>query len=48
MALGWFIRAAWMGSDFMVAIVLVHMVQVSGPISSRVQFTWVIGVFSCG
>ena len=47
-ALGWFIRAmhGW-GSNFMVAIVLIHMVQVFlfGPHKFPRELTWVIGVF---
>ena len=47
-ALGWFIRAlhGW-GSNFMVAIVLIHMVQVFlfGAFKYPRELTWVIGVF---
>jgi ubiquinol-cytochrome c reductase cytochrome b subunit len=47
-ALGWFIRAmhGW-GSNFMVAIVLIHMVQVFlfGAHKYPRELTWVIGVF---
>ncbi len=47
-ALGWFIRAmhGW-GSNFMVAIVLIHMVQVFlfGAYKFPRELTWVIGVF---
>ena len=47
-ALGWFIRAVhgW-GSNFMVAIVLIHMVQVFlfGAHKFPRELTWVIGVF---
>lgn len=46
--LGWFIRAmhGW-GSDFMVAIVLIHMVQVFlfGAYKFPRELTWIIGVF---
>jgi ubiquinol-cytochrome c reductase cytochrome b subunit len=46
--LGWFVRAmhGW-GSDFMVALVLIHMVQVFlfGAHKYPREFTWVIGVF---
>ena len=46
--LGWFLRAVhgW-GSDFMVAIVLIHMVQVFlfGAYKYPRELTWVIGVF---
>jgi ubiquinol-cytochrome c reductase cytochrome b subunit len=46
-ALGWFIRAlhGW-GSDFMVAIVLIHMVQVFlfGAYKFPRELTWVVGV----
>jgi len=46
--LGWFLRAmhAW-GSDFMVAIVLIHMVQVFlfGAYKYPRELTWIIGVF---
>ena len=48
MALGWFVRAlhGW-GSNFMVAIVLIHMVQVFlfGAYKFPRELTWVIGVF---
>src|SRR2546427_10521162 len=47
-SLGWFIRAmhGW-GSNFMVAIVLIHMVQVFlfGAHKFPRELTWVIGVF---
>src|ERR1700745_2798376 len=47
-ALGWFIRAlhGW-GSKFMVAIVLIHMVQVFlfGAYKFPRELTWIIGVF---
>src|SRR5215471_19659925 len=47
-ALGWFIRGmhGW-GSTFMVAIVLIHMVQVFlfGAHKFPREFTWIIGVF---
>src|SRR5580692_2565316 len=46
--LGWFIRAlhGW-GSNFMVAIVLLHMVQVFlfGAYKYPRELTWIIGVF---
>jgi ubiquinol-cytochrome c reductase cytochrome b subunit len=46
-SLGWFIRAlhGW-GSNFMVAIVLIHMVQVFllGAYKFPREFTWVVGV----
>src|ERR1700722_19665213 len=46
--LGWFLRAmhGW-GSDFMVAIVLIHMVQVFlvGAHKFPRELTWIIGVF---
>ena len=46
--LGWFLRAmhSW-GSDFMVAIVLIHMVQVFlfGAYKFPRELTWIIGVF---
>jgi ubiquinol-cytochrome c reductase cytochrome b subunit len=46
--LGWFIRAmhGW-GSDFMVAIVLIHMVQVFlfGAYKFPRELTWVVGLF---
>ena len=46
--LGWFIRALYgWGSEFMVAIVLVHMVQVLvfGAYKFPRELTWIIGVF---
>ena len=47
-ALGWFLRAlhGW-GSDFMVAVVLIHMVQVFmfGAYKYPRELTWIIGVF---
>src|SRR5579863_6681920 len=47
-SLGWFIRAlhGW-GSNFMVAIVLVHMVQVFlfGAYKFPRELTWILGVF---
>ena len=46
--LGWFLRAVhgW-GSDFMVAVVLIHMCQVFlfGAYKFPRQLTWIIGVF---
>lgn len=46
--LGWFIRAlhGW-GSDFMIAIVLIHMAQVFffGAYKFPRELTWIIGVF---
>ncbi|MFC5865075.1 cytochrome b N-terminal domain-containing protein [Acidicapsa dinghuensis] len=46
-ALGWFLRAmhGW-GSDFMVAIVIIHMVQVFlfGSYKFPREFTWILGV----
>src|SRR5271169_4606311 len=46
--LGWFIRAlhGW-GSNFMVALVLIHMVQVFlfGAHKYPREFTWILGVF---
>src|SRR5271167_2436162 len=46
--LGWFIRAlhGW-GSNFMIAIVLVHMVQVFlfGAYKFPRELTWIVGVF---
>ena len=46
--LGWFLRAVhgW-GSNFMVAIVLIHMVQVSlfGAYKFPRELTWIVGVF---
>src|SRR5499426_1903172 len=47
-ALGWFIRAlhGW-GSNFMVALVLIHMVQVFlfGAFKYPRELTWIVGVF---
>lgn len=47
-ALGWYIRAlhGW-GSDFMVALVLIHMVQVFlfGAYKYPRELTWIVGVF---
>ena len=47
-ALGWFIRAlhGW-GSNFMVALVLIHMVQVFlfGAYKFPRELTWIVGVF---
>ena len=47
-ALGWFIRAlhGW-GSEFMVAIVLIHMIQVLlfGAYKFPRELTWIVGVF---
>jgi ubiquinol-cytochrome c reductase cytochrome b subunit len=47
-ALGWFIRAVhgW-GSNFMIAIVLIHMVQVFlfGAYKFPRELTWIVGVF---
>ncbi len=47
-ALGWFIRAlhGW-GSNFMIAIVLIHMVQVFlfGAYKFPRELTWMVGVF---
>src|ERR1700694_2781388 len=47
-ALGWFIRAlhGW-GSNFMVAIVLIHMVQVLlfGAYKFPRELTWILGIF---
>src|SRR6266705_1933388 len=47
-ALGWFVRAmhGW-GSNFMVAIVLVHMVQVFlfGAYKFPRELTWILGIF---
>lgn len=47
-ALGWFIRAlhGW-GSNFMIAIVLIHMVQVLlfGAYKFPRELTWIVGVF---
>ena len=46
--LGWFIRAmhGW-GSNFMVAIVLIHMIQVFlfGAYKFPRELTWIVGVF---
>ena len=46
--LGWFLRAlhGW-GSDFMIAIVLIHMVQVFlfGAYKFPRELTWIVGVF---
>jgi ubiquinol-cytochrome c reductase cytochrome b subunit len=46
--LGWFVRAmhGW-GSNFMVALVLIHLVQVFlfGAYKYPREFTWVVGVF---
>src|ERR1700730_14321350 len=47
-ALGWFIRALHgCGSNFMVAIVLIHMVQVFlfGAYKFPRELTWIVGVF---
>src|SRR5271169_262733 len=47
-ALGWYIRAlhGW-GSNFMVAIVLIHMVQVFlfGAYKFPRELTWIVGIF---
>jgi ubiquinol-cytochrome c reductase cytochrome b subunit len=47
-SLGWYVRAlhGW-GSDFMVAIVLIHMVQVFlfGAYKFPRELTWIVGVF---
>jgi ubiquinol-cytochrome c reductase cytochrome b subunit len=47
-ALGWFVRAlhGW-GSNFMVALVLIHMVQVFlfGAYKFPRELTWIVGVF---
>src|ERR1700689_1494406 len=47
-ALGWFIRAlhGW-GSNFMIAIVLIHMAQVFlfGAYKYPRELTWIVGVF---
>jgi len=47
-ALGWFIRAlhGW-GSNFMVALVLIHMVQVFlfGAYKFPRELTWIVGIF---
>src|SRR5271167_4001167 len=46
--LGWFIRAlhGW-GSNFMIAVVLIHMVQVFlfGAYKFPRELTWIIGIF---
>ena len=46
--LGWFLRAVhgW-GSNFMIAIVLIHMVQVAlfGAYKFPRELTWIVGVF---
>ena len=46
--LGWYLRAlhGW-GSDFMIAIVLIHMAQVFlfGAYKFPREFTWIVGVF---
>src|SRR6202008_2248843 len=46
--LGWFLRAmhGW-GSNFMVAVVLIHMAQVFlfGAYKFPREFTWILGVF---
>jgi ubiquinol-cytochrome c reductase cytochrome b subunit len=48
LALGWFIRAlhGW-GSNFMIALVLIHMVQVFlfGAYKFPRELTWIVGVF---
>lgn len=48
LTLGWYLRAihGW-GSDFMVAIVLIHMVQVFlfGAYKFPRELTWIVGVF---
>ncbi len=48
LALGWFLRAmhGW-GSNFMVALVLIHMIQVFlfGAHKYPREFTWTVGVF---
>src|SRR3989449_1074953 len=48
LALGWFLRAmhGW-GSNFMVALVVIHMIQVFlfGAHKYPREFTWVVGVF---
>ena len=50
-SVGWFIRAlhGW-GSNFMVAIVLIHMVQVFlfGAYKFPRELTWIVGVFRLG
>ena len=47
-ALGWFLRAlhGW-GSNFMLALVLIHMIQVFlfGAYKYPREFTWVVGIF---
>src|SRR5271155_4733929 len=47
-ALGWYVRAlhGW-GSNFMVAVVLIHMVQVFlfGAYKFPRELTWIVGVF---
>src|SRR5271154_7015079 len=47
-ALGWFVRAmhGW-GSNFMVAVVLIHMVQVFlfGAYKFPRELTWIVGIF---
>src|SRR5580700_7606453 len=47
-ALGWFIRAlhGW-GSNFMIAVVLIHMVEVFlfGAYKYPRELTWILGVF---
>ena len=47
-ALGWYLRAlhGW-GSNFMIAIVLIHMVQVFlfGSFKFPRELTWIVGVF---
>ena len=47
-SLGWFIRAlhGW-GSNFMLAIVLIHMVQVFlfGAYKFPRELTWILGIF---
>ena len=49
-AFGWYVRAlhGW-GSNFMVAIVLIHMVQVFlfGAFKFPRELTWIVGVFCC-
>ena len=48
LTLGWFLRAVhgW-GSNFMIAIVLIHMVQVTlfGAYKFPRELTWIVGVF---
>src|SRR5215468_1018192 len=48
LALGWFLRSmhGW-GSNFMVGLVLIHMVQVFlfGAHKYPREFTWIVGVF---